>query len=68
VVDRAIIGSERVVDRKLATTLLSSQLTREAETGVITYTKGQGPIFSTHPMEKPYCESAIAMQDEQELM
>ncbi|EIW71544.1 hypothetical protein TREMEDRAFT_42909 [Tremella mesenterica DSM 1558] len=39
VVDRAIIGSERIVD---------------PVTGVITYTKGQGPIFSTHPMEKPY--------------
>jgi tRNA-dihydrouridine synthase 2 len=24
---------------------------------VITYHKGQGPIFSTHPIEKPYCTS-----------
>ncbi|OCF31727.1 tRNA-dihydrouridine synthase 2 [Kwoniella heveanensis BCC8398] len=39
VVDKAIIGSERVVDPK---------------TGVITYHKGQGPIFSCHPIEKPY--------------
>ncbi|WVF68294.1 hypothetical protein IAT40_003059 [Kwoniella sp. CBS 6097] len=39
VVDKAIIGSERVVD---------------PETGVITYHKGQGPIFSCHPIEKPF--------------
>nr|XP_018260303.1 tRNA-dihydrouridine synthase 2 [Kwoniella dejecticola CBS 10117]OBR82461.1 tRNA-dihydrouridine synthase 2 [Kwoniella dejecticola CBS 10117] len=39
VVDKAIIGAERVVD---------------PATGVITYHKGQGPIFSTHPVEKPY--------------
>ncbi|WVQ95833.1 hypothetical protein IAU59_002932 [Kwoniella sp. CBS 9459] len=39
VVDKAIIGAERVVD---------------PATGVITYHKGQGPIFSCHPIEKPY--------------
>ena len=25
-----------------------------AKTGVVIYTKGQGPIFATHPLEKPY--------------
>ncbi|OWT39473.1 tRNA-dihydrouridine synthase 2 [Cryptococcus neoformans] len=39
VVDKAIIGAERSVD---------------PVTGVITYHKGQGPIFSTHPAEKPF--------------
>nr|XP_031857703.1 uncharacterized protein CI109_006863 [Kwoniella shandongensis]KAA5524775.1 hypothetical protein CI109_006863 [Kwoniella shandongensis] len=39
VVDKAIIGAERTVD---------------PETGVIVYHKGQGPIFTTHPVERPY--------------
>ncbi|TYJ52955.1 hypothetical protein B9479_006424 [Cryptococcus floricola] len=44
VVDKAIIGCERVVD---------------PESGVITYHKGQGPIFTTHPIEKPYRKFVI---------
>ncbi|TXT08625.1 hypothetical protein VHUM_02753 [Vanrija humicola] len=39
IVDKAIIGATRTVD---------------PETGVITYSKGQGPIFTTHPIEKPF--------------
>ncbi|OCF62227.1 tRNA-dihydrouridine synthase 2 [Kwoniella mangroviensis CBS 10435] len=48
VVDKAIIGSERTVD---------------PVTGVITYHKGQGPIFSTHPVEKPYLIFQIGSSD-----
>ncbi|WWD04601.1 hypothetical protein V865_002672 [Kwoniella europaea PYCC6329] len=32
-------------------------------TGVITYHKGQGPIFSTHPIEKPYLIFQIGSSD-----
>ncbi|ORY34781.1 hypothetical protein BCR39DRAFT_461747 [Naematelia encephala] len=48
VVDKAIIGSERTVD---------------PDTGIITYSKGQGPIFYTHPMEKPYLIFQIGTSD-----
>ncbi|WVQ79186.1 hypothetical protein IAT38_001282 [Cryptococcus sp. DSM 104549] len=48
VVDKAIIGAQRTVD---------------PETGVITYHKGQGPIFSTHPIEKPYLIFQIGSSD-----
>ncbi|ORX37744.1 hypothetical protein BD324DRAFT_650294 [Kockovaella imperatae] len=48
IVDRAIIGATRTVDEK---------------TGVITYSKGQGPIFTTHPVEKPYLIFQIGSSD-----
>ena len=44
-----------MVDREF-TLLITNSADSIAETGVITYTKGQGPIFSTHPVEKPYCK------------
>ena len=53
VVDKAIIGAERIVNRE---TLFPCRAENAAKTGVIIYTKGQGPIFSTHPLEKPYRE------------
>lgn len=39
IVDRAIMGSERIVD---------------AKTGTIHYMKSAKPVFSTHPVERPY--------------
>ncbi|WVO13899.1 hypothetical protein L204_101523 [Cryptococcus depauperatus] len=50
VVDKAIIGAERSVD---------------PNTGVITYHKGHGPIFTTHPIEKPFLIFQIGSSDPQ---
>ncbi|KAJ9097185.1 hypothetical protein QFC21_004854 [Naganishia friedmannii] len=50
IVDKAIIGAERIVDRN----------------GVITYTKKGGdgkPIFSCHPVEKPFLIYQIGTSD-----
>lgn len=53
VVDKAIVGADRTVDRKSLHTI---KLTFIAKTGVITYSKDGGkPIFTTHPVEKDYC-------------
>ncbi|CAK9782553.1 FMN-linked oxidoreductase [Cutaneotrichosporon oleaginosum] len=48
IVDKAIIGAQRTVD---------------PETGIITYHKGQGAIWTTHPIEKPFLIFQIGSAD-----
>ncbi|BEI86809.1 hypothetical protein CcaverHIS002_0701550 [Cutaneotrichosporon cavernicola] len=48
IVDKAIIGAQRSVD---------------PETGIVTYHKGQGAIWTTHPIEKPFVIFQIGSSD-----
>ncbi|WVR08010.1 hypothetical protein IAU60_005054 [Kwoniella sp. DSM 27419] len=48
---------EKELEYKEKLVLAPMVRTGSSETGVITYHKGQGPIFSTHPVEKPYRSS-----------
>jgi tRNA-dihydrouridine synthase 2 len=69
IVDKAIIGAERIVDRESSALtnrfLISPWSPLVAVTGVISYTKKGGdgkPIFTCHPIEKPFRESTMTVK------
>lgn len=54
-VDKAVLHTERVVDRELYSVLHRSLLTSSiAVTGIVSYRGKTKAIFATHPIEKPY--------------
>lgn len=66
-VDKAILHSERAVDRKVLSHTSRSQkdnhLQHTAVTGVISYNGKSRAIFTTHPIEKPYLIYQIGSAD-----
>lgn len=72
IVDKAIIGSTRTVDRTLplplSPILIPSMLTplaRSAVSGVISFTKNNRSIFDCHPLEKPQLIFQLGSADPQ---
>ena len=63
-VDKAVLHTERVVDRELHPVLQLRPLTSPlAVTGVVSYNGKTKAIFSTHPIEKPYLIFQIGSAD-----
>jgi tRNA-dihydrouridine synthase 2 len=54
IVDRAILHTERVVDRTYPTPSPPPTHPRPAHTGVVSYHGKTRAVFTTHPIEKPY--------------
>lgn len=67
IVDKAILHTERVVDRTFLLPPALHSLTHiySASTGVVSYNGASKAIFTTHPLERPYLIYQIGSSDPQ---